>query len=419
MTKTPSELARSPWFIFALALSARLALMIGMYTAAVPLPAFWGTGLELGHVAQSLAAGAGFASPFGGSTGPTAMLAPGYPLLVAAVFRLLGPSSAAAAWTVLAFQCLFSALTCLVIFAIGEKTFGRTAGVIAAWLWAVLPSAMLVPVFRFWDTSLTALLFTTAFLLLLSAGDSRRRWLVWGLLTGALTLINPAVLPCLLLLAAWSCWRAGWRRTLIPALLAVVVVAALLAPWTWRNYRVFGRVIPLRSNFGMELWMGNHAGGNGETQLQFHPATDPDEFARFRRAGEVQYFRQKQAEAVRFIRSHPGTFARLTLWRVGQSWTAGADLWGFAAFALPVIWAGLAGLGLLLWRRHPLAAWFAVPLVIYPLPFYITHPDARFRHALEPLLFSLATHLMIEVYSATRRRPEREKSAAARAGESR
>jgi 4-amino-4-deoxy-L-arabinose transferase-like glycosyltransferase len=414
MSRTPSELVRSPAFIFAVALASRLALMIGLYTTAVPLARFWDTGLEMEHLAGSLAAGAGFASPFGGHTGPTAMLAPGYPLAIAGVFRLLGPFTAASAWTVLFLQCLFSALTCLVVLAIGGKFFSRTVGVLAAWMWAVVPPAMLAPAFRFWDTSLSTLLFAVAFLLLLDAGESPRRWLMWGVLTGIAALVNPALVPSLAALALWTCWRsANRRRTLASALVAAVIVAVMLAPWTVRNYRVFGRIIPVRSNLGMELWMGNHPGASGETQLRLHPATDPAEFAKYSRAGELAYFREKQDEAGAYIRDHPGQFLRLTAWRVWQSWTAGADYFGLAALGLPVVWAGLAGLALLAWRRQPQAAIFAIPVALYPLPFYVTHADARFRHPIEPLLFVLAGNLVL---AAARGRRQRVSPAAATGG---
>ena len=47
-------------------------------------------GIELGTLAQSLVAGQGLSSPFGGSTGPTALLAPGYPAIIALFFAIFG-----------------------------------------------------------------------------------------------------------------------------------------------------------------------------------------------------------------------------------------------------------------------------------------------------------------------------------------
>jgi hypothetical protein len=45
---------------------------------------------ETGHIAYSLATGKGFASPFQRDSGPTAWLAPVYPLVVAGIFKIFG-----------------------------------------------------------------------------------------------------------------------------------------------------------------------------------------------------------------------------------------------------------------------------------------------------------------------------------------
>src|SRR5215475_3055176 len=75
-------------------------------------------GWEMGRIAASLAAGHGFSSPFGPSTGPTAWEPPLYPYLTAGVFRLFGVYSRSSAFVLLTLNSLFSALTCLPIFLI-------------------------------------------------------------------------------------------------------------------------------------------------------------------------------------------------------------------------------------------------------------------------------------------------------------
>ena len=48
---------------------------------------------------------------------------------------------------------------------------------------------------------------------------------------------------------------APWAKLAMAALLVFTIG---LVPWTIRNYRVFGKFIVLRSNFGLELWLGNN-----------------------------------------------------------------------------------------------------------------------------------------------------------------
>ncbi len=125
-------------------------------------PAEFSFGYETGSIAASLARGQGFSSPFGHPTGPTAWIAPVYPTLVAGVFKLLGVYSKESAIAVLSLNSLFSALTCIPMVLIGRRTVGNSPGLLAGWLWAVLPIYMKWPITWVWDMSISALLMTDA-----------------------------------------------------------------------------------------------------------------------------------------------------------------------------------------------------------------------------------------------------------------
>src|SRR5262249_19553511 len=127
-----------------------------------------------------------------------------------------------------------------------------------------------------------------------------------------------------------------------------------VAPWVWRNHAVLGAVVPLRSNFGLELHLGNHPGASGRTgghageglsepALVQHPYDNPVEVARLCRLGEVEYRRGHQREAADWIRAHPGEFAALTAARLHYDWSPTPDLW--------------AGDGRHEWRARRRTAW--------------------------------------------------------------
>lgn len=387
------ELARSPWFIFAVALAARLLMMLALYRSPeLPLGAFWDTGLELGRVSSHLAASGEFRSPFLYDSGPSAVMTPVYPLLIAGIFRLFGAFTPAAAWTVMFLQALFSSLVCVAVFHIGNASFGRSAGVWSAWIWAVCPHAQFMPLFRFWENCLAALLAAGVFLLLLRLARETRisQWLGFGVLAGVAVLNNPSLLGFILLAGAWVCCRRRKAlRSLRPAIVAAAALVLVVTPWTVRNYRLFHEIIPIRDNFGLELWVGNHQGTTGRQDISRHPVFDPVEGAKFRDEGEIAYIAEKQREAIAFIRAHPGTFLRLTAMRVGYFWT-GWDAFGLSLTTLPIFALGFWQLLLMLRRRHPDAILYATLVLVYPLTFYITHPDVRFRHTIEPVLFVLA-----------------------------
>jgi hypothetical protein len=63
-------------------------------------------GAEMGWVARSLALGHGFSSPFFPSTGPTALVPPLFPYLLAAVFCTFGLYTAKSAFVILSLDSL-------------------------------------------------------------------------------------------------------------------------------------------------------------------------------------------------------------------------------------------------------------------------------------------------------------------------
>ncbi len=131
---------------------------------------------------------------------------------------------------------------------------------------------------------------------------------------------------------------------------ALVVVAALVAcvPWGVRNYRAFDAVFFVRSNFGLELRMGNHEGTEASMDDPHfrrgapHPRTDPAEALKVREWGEVPYMREAGAAARAWIVSNPGDFTRLTAKRIGYFWLGPLNQPGIA-----LLFAMLSGLALL------------------------------------------------------------------------
>src|SRR5579883_3310726 len=121
-------------------------------------------GYETGAVAYSLATGHGFSSPFAGSTGPTAWLAPLYPAMCALVFKVFGCFTLLSAFVILSINSFFSALTCVPIVRIGELTVGKKVGLWSGWIWAAGVFFMQWPTTWIWEVGLSALLLSMIFL---------------------------------------------------------------------------------------------------------------------------------------------------------------------------------------------------------------------------------------------------------------
>ena len=371
-------------------------------------------GYEMGRIARALVEGRGYADPFYGHTGPTTWVAPLYPLLLAGVFKVFGVYALKSGWVILTLNSFFSALTTLTTYEIAARCFNRRVAVWSAWIWALYPAAMQYAVRWVWEMTLSTWLFTCILVLALRmrgigetapVGETRtlRRWLLFGFLWGVLGLSNPSLLLVLPAAGIWVLWRTkNPGRQMAFAAASAGIFLLCISPWVIRNAMVFHRFIPMRANFGAELYLGNGPGANGFLMEYNHPYEDPAQMRMYKQLGEVAYAQTRGREAEAFMASDPGLFLRNTVKRFYFFWISvphpsSDHAWIVEAgrvlnFAFASI-AGLLGLGLALKRRAPAAWLFAWAFLLVPLIYYFVTVHARFRDPLEPLIAILAVYL--------------------------
>jgi hypothetical protein len=416
-TQTSSKrLLTSPLVIAAIALALRLAVLYVSWHRASPAEATGPYGFETGWIAASIAAGKGFSSPLPSlETGPTAWLSPIFPYIVAGIFKVWGTFSFKSHVAIQTLDCLLSALTILPIYATAKRTFSAGVAILSSWLWVILPSAWHAPIADIWDTSLTALCFALLFwaTVALRKEVKSTRWATYGALFAAGVLINASLLAVLPFYLLWLAWQAReqylpWLRLTTVTLLIFVLG---IAPWTVRNYLALGKFIPVRSNFDVELWLGNNPSASDWRSFNSHPSVDRSEAAEYVRLGEIAYVQSKGRIAWGFIRSHPTTTLRSILRRAVSYWLSVSDrpgeTWSGEPAYLKMLllmntamilfsWLGLAAA----WReRNQFALLYFLALIFYPVIFYVTHPLARYRFPLEPILVILALHGLTRAFS--------------------
>jgi 4-amino-4-deoxy-L-arabinose transferase-like glycosyltransferase len=400
-----------PWRAFWVALLVRLAYMTLAHTWKIHGQENFAFGYEAGRIAQALVTGYGYADPFANvwmrHTGPTAWLPPVYPLVLAAIFKVFGVYSRLSAWMILAFNCLCSALVAPAIWELGMRFNGRRNALCATWIWTLYPAFLQYAVKWVWEMSLTAALFAWVLVVAMrlreraSSSANLALWAVFGLLWGLIALSNSSLLAALPAIGLWVLGARFGRRSVLSAALSGAVCLAVIAPWTLRNERVFNAFVPLRGNFGVELYLGNGPNASGYLMEYDHPYQAPDQLKLYAQMGEVAYERQRGQMAKAIIVRNPGLFVRNTLKRIYFFW------WSVPHAQDPRWWlepprvldygfislAGLMGLGLALWRRKPGAWLFAWAFLLLPLPYYVVTVHARFRHPLEPLCCILGVYL--------------------------
>ena len=402
------------WFIVLVALTLRLIVVSFLAVNQLdPVRGHWKFGWETGRIASSLASGHGFGSPLFGETGATGWMAPIYPCLLAGIFKIFGIYTKASAYVILSLNCLFAALTCQPLHAIARKVCGGTVATAAAWTWALFPYSINFAAGLVWNTTLNAFLLTSAISLTLSM--ERRlgtwTWIGWGSLWALIGLTEPSLLTCLPVAGLWLVfrlrrrgmpWIAFWR----PALAALAFLV-FVSPWFLRNYRVFGQLLPFRSNFWLTFYQGNTWDTFDLYPDWANPPHNPTEMADYARVGEVAYMSEKKQQAIAEIREYPARFAWTTLRRIVFTWTGYWNLSrayrGIEPFALPNVLMTttlslLSSAGLVLTfaysRRH--AILFAWLFLAFPCVYYVTHPSMEYRHPLDPFLVLLAVYSVIE-----------------------
>ena len=377
---------------------------------------------EPGNIAWALANGHGFSSPFRVDTGPTAWMTPAYPALLAAIFRIFGTYTFAAFLATAGANILFSAITCLPLYFAGIRIAGPTAGALAGWLWAVFPTAIVLPYESFWDASIAALLMATIIwaTLALPHAKSILAWYAYGLLWGIALMTSATLASLLPFLLGWTIYRT--RPSLDRPALAAGIAILCCIPWTVRNYAQFGTLVPLRSVMGLSLYVGNNDRADGVGTAGLHPISNQTERNRYIEVGEISYMNEKRDQALAFMASHPGATVALTARRITSVWSGGAlhPLRDFLSGSRWARWVLLcefaatlgafAGVVLLIRRRRPEAFPLAAAMLIFPLPYYVTIAPARYRHPLEPalvLLTAAAAILICQTREGDSARPNR------------
>jgi len=410
---------QSLWFVLFAVLAAwalRLVVVGFVYRGFLdPERNNWLFGFEVGSIARSIASGHGFANPFWVPSGPTAWVTPVYPYVVAGIFSLFGIQTKAAAFAILTLNSLLSALTCIPIFFVAKRTLGASVARVAVLMWALFPYSIFFSANSMWYHSLLALEVATLFLLslLLADTDAIRPWIAFGVLLGVATLTNPVVLAGLPALLGWPCylrWRSGKKhgvRFLIASLLTVLTVT----PWVVRNLRTFPKAVFLKDNFWIEVAVGNVGNDIHWWNGSLHPAGNIDEIKSLQDLGEIGYLNIKRQRAATFVREHPMVFLLRSCRRMVYFWTGywslsreylqqePMDPWNMVvctSYSLLV----LLGLSRLLRQEPKTAAPFLLLLLVYPLVYYVTHPEFSYRLPLDTLGVIFAAYFVVSVHRA-------------------
>jgi hypothetical protein len=283
---------------------------------------------------------------------------------------------------------------------IASRLFGAGTANLAGVAWAVSLPLLWMPAI-FWETCLSTLLLTGMIALALRSVEmpGKAMWIFIGAYCGLAMWVNPSLILAMLAIVVWAAWRTRSSCGYAPWM-GLLMTLVVFAPWPIRNAHVLHAFIPLRSSFGYELWQGNRAGGDGIFDSDLYPVNNKQEFAAYASEGELAYFRDKSMLAKAYIHAHPREFIRLTCKRALRFWIGKGDKENSGFVELHVATTSLLGwLGLVILfkRRRGTAMLLVLPLLLYPLPYYITDAKVRYRFTIDPLMSILAAYALIQL----------------------
>lgn len=400
--------------VFCLALIVRLAYLL--YQGELP-----GGDTEMERAAMSLASGGALGNVYAPDSGPSAHVAPLYPGLLALIYLAAGVNSPGARYAQAIVACVITALLISLIPGLARRlglpSFTASA---TAVLLSLSPFNLWIETSGTWEQPLAALWIVLLLrLFVVQHGDDwmrTRRTALVSILIGVSALFSATVLIAgmLMLFVELLTQRRSRTHIVIACGASAVAVAVCVIPWGLRNRAVLGAFVPLRSNFGLELSIGNHDAATGIAAYSMtprgeivrtsprHPFANSGEYERLRRVGEASYMSERLNEAVEWIRENPGRFAALTAHRMRLFWFPSEMLWPAGAPLRAVRPLLFGTVGLLAWinlvmmfaRSNPyrwliLAVFFA-SCVLY----VITHVTARYTYPVFALQVLLAVDLL-------------------------
>ncbi len=310
---------------------------------------------------------------------PTTFWPPGASALYAVLFKLFGHSFL----PVVALNIALGVAVVYITYALAAHALGHRPGLIAGLFVALWPMHVQFTTVLASELPFTALLLAGMLVWLKNEKEPIVRIFLGGTLFALACYMRPTALLIPPIMAGLDLlFRPNKGRTFVHAAAMGALMALLIAPWTYRNYKAFDAFVPISANSGTNLWMGNNPDTTGYYQ----------DYPKYPELNEAQADRERGKLAKAYIAKEPLAFVKRTLVKlvglhksqtIGVHWNAQGLQKHFSDATLRVLKIASSAYW---WGMLALAVFGVVGLVVR---------DGVKRTLLSPLLYCWAYFALI------------------------
>lgn len=262
-------------------------------------------GFEIGNIAYSIVCReTGFASPFGGDTGPTAWVAPGSVMVYCLAFRLFGCFTTDALLFLFGISLLLSSAMIIIIYRTALLMFGNEPAALAAALVFALSLQDAEMYFQGYqqDFNLHSFWFISVFYFFMRyfVSKTARRLAAFSICAAIALLFIPVLAAAIAALFAvlFISQKASAARVLSTCMIALLIMAAIVGPYILYQKKRIGILAFIKSNGAFELYQGNRPESDGYLDdtlfAACHPAANAGEYRLYSSLGEAGYIESKR-----------------------------------------------------------------------------------------------------------------------------
>ncbi len=345
-------------------------------------------------IAQNLVGGYGYT--FDTNVGATALKAPVYPLFLAMCVAAFGTYAQLAA--ALLQHCAI-AFVPLLLARLGRVWNIEFLGCLSGFLFLLHPSYfyypnvlevtnLFIPLFLIWGILSTRLW----------QRKEKKTALQWGILSGILILTQPLAMPFVMAVMGGMLYRRTYHILTISLLSCMIV----FTPWITRNYLTFHKIVPTKSAFWMNFYVGWLPQNHGRAEFNLLPegeraAIDSLEVI----TNDVELEQHYKTATLALWKNHPILTVQKFLYQAGMYWWVpvryqqDTSIEFLVIRKLPVVFMSVFWcLGMVfLFRQHRRIAWLSIAALGYFTVVYgMTHTaNIRFKLDIEWIeLFAIA-----------------------------